>query len=62
MNIAVIGTGYVGLVTGTCLAETGNNVVTEDLCKHVISLPMHTELDENQLQHITLAVRQFIQP
>ncbi|WP_162996778.1 NAD-binding protein, partial [Mucilaginibacter kameinonensis] len=26
MKIAVIGTGYVGLVTGTCLAETGNEV------------------------------------
>jgi UDPglucose 6-dehydrogenase len=31
MNIAVIGTGYVGLVTGTCLAETGNIVVCVDI-------------------------------
>jgi UDPglucose 6-dehydrogenase len=31
MNIAVIGTGYVGLVTGTCLAETGNHVVCVDI-------------------------------
>jgi len=31
MNIAVIGTGYVGLVTGTCLAETGNNVICVDI-------------------------------
>src|SRR6185436_17929707 len=26
MNVTVIGTGYVGLVTGACLADTGNNV------------------------------------
>jgi UDPglucose 6-dehydrogenase len=31
MNIAVVGTGYVGLVTGTCLAETGNTVVCVDI-------------------------------
>lgn len=30
MKIAVVGTGYVGLVTGTCLAETGNDVVCVD--------------------------------
>lgn len=31
MNICVIGTGYVGLVTGTCLAESGNDVVCTDV-------------------------------
>ena len=30
MKIAVVGTGYVGLVTGTCLAESGNDVVCID--------------------------------
>ena len=33
MKIAVIGTGYVGLVTGTCFAETGNDVVCVDIDK-----------------------------
>ena len=31
MNIAVVGTGYVGLVTGTCLADTGNHVICVDI-------------------------------
>src|SRR5260221_4276012 len=31
MKIAVIGTGYVGLVTATCLAESGNDVVGVDV-------------------------------
>ncbi|MFU8858892.1 MAG: UDP-glucose dehydrogenase family protein [Cyclonatronaceae bacterium] len=30
MNIGVIGTGYVGLVTGTCFADSGNNVICVD--------------------------------
>ena len=33
MKIAVIGTGYVGLVTGTCFAETGNDVICVDIDK-----------------------------
>jgi len=33
MKITIIGTGYVGLVTGTCLAETGNEVLCIDIDK-----------------------------
>ena len=36
MKIAVVGTGYVGLVTGTCFAETGNNVTCVDIDTHKI--------------------------
>ncbi|MDI9338272.1 MAG: UDP-glucose/GDP-mannose dehydrogenase family protein [Alphaproteobacteria bacterium] len=36
MNIGIIGTGYVGMVTGTCLAETGNKVFCVDIDQHKI--------------------------
>ena len=38
MNIAVVGTGYVGLVSGTCLAETGNNVICVDIDEKKIKM------------------------
>ncbi len=37
MQIAIIGTGYVGLVTGTCFAETGNNVIFIDIDERKIN-------------------------
>ena len=36
MKIAVVGTGYVGLVTGTCFAETGNEVICVDIDKNKV--------------------------
>jgi UDPglucose 6-dehydrogenase len=36
MDIAVVGTGYVGLVVGACLAETGNHVVGADIDENKI--------------------------
>jgi dTDP-4-amino-4,6-dideoxygalactose transaminase len=40
--------------------KEGDFPVTEHLCKTVISLPMHTELDEDQLQFITSSVLEFV--
>lgn len=47
MNISVIGSGYVGLVVGACLAETGNDVVCADVSEQKIAglkrnvIPIH---------------------
>ncbi len=38
MKIAVVGTGYVGLVTGTCLAETGNDVTCVDINREKVEM------------------------
>jgi UDPglucose 6-dehydrogenase len=38
MKIVVVGTGYVGLVTGTCLAETGNDVTCVDCDRNKIDI------------------------
>src|ERR1700712_5229490 len=38
MKIAVVGTGYVGLVTGTCLAETGNQVICVDINEQKVEM------------------------
>jgi UDPglucose 6-dehydrogenase len=56
MQIAVVGTGYVGLVTGTCLAESGNDVTCIDIVEDKInklkkgSLPIY-EPDLETLLH-----------
>jgi UDPglucose 6-dehydrogenase len=49
MNIAVIGTGYVGLVTGTCFAETGNHVVCVDI-------------DENKVEKLRSGIIPIFEP
>ena len=38
MKLAIIGTGYVGLVTGTCLADTGNDVICVDIDKEKVAM------------------------
>lgn len=44
MNITVIGTGYVGLVSGTCFAETGNQVICVDIDEAKVARMQHGEV------------------
>lgn len=66
MRIAVIGTGYVGLVTGTCFAETGNHVTCIDIDQRKIEglrnrvLPIYEpELDELVQDNVRAGRLQF---
>jgi UDPglucose 6-dehydrogenase len=75
MKIAVIGTGYVGLVTGTCFAETGINVTCVDIDESKISklksgiLPIYepgldqlvTQNVEKGRLHFTTNIRESIE-
>ena len=47
MNITVVGTGYVGLIAGTCLADLGNDVVCLDIDekKIEIEIPFNAPID-----------------
>src|SRR3978361_424528 len=44
MKIAVVGTGYVGLVTGTCLSETGNQVICVDINAQKVEMMKNGQL------------------
>lgn len=44
MNIAIVGTGYVGLVSGTCFAEMGIDVTCVDIDQHKIDRLQHGEI------------------
>ncbi len=43
MKISIIGTGYVGLVTGVCLAEKGHEAVCVDVDKRKIDIELLTD-------------------
>ncbi len=75
MNLTVIGTGYVGLVTGTCFAEMGNNVICVDNDKRKIEMLLAGKIPiwepgleemvqrnfEEKRLHFTLDIKQAVE-
>lgn len=49
MNIAVVGTGYVGLVTGACFSEFGNHVICVDNDASKIAMLERNEIDRKSV-------------
>ncbi|HNR86395.1 MAG TPA: 3-hydroxyacyl-CoA dehydrogenase NAD-binding domain-containing protein, partial [Taishania sp.] len=56
-KIAVVGTGYVGLVTGTCFAETGNQVTCIDIDAQKVERMLNGEIPIYEPQLDTLFER-----
>ena len=56
MNLTVIGTGYVGLVTGTCLADFGNHVICVDIDEKKVEMMRegHVPIYEPGLEEVFL--------
>ena len=56
MNIAIVGTGYVGLVTGTCLADFGNHVICVDIDQKKVEMMRngHVPIYEPGLEEVFL--------
>ena len=57
MNLSVIGTGYIGLVSGVCFAETGNKVMCIDQNWQKVEVLMNGQISINEPDLVVLFER-----